>query len=121
MRIRVPIAAIGALLLTVAAGDPNLVVREAPAWNVLLQRGWTLALPDHLGPRFAYGAAKLGGQITLDGIRAVQRVPDLRVEHSPVAMAGYSGGGMATAWAAALAATYAPICTSQARPWAACP
>ncbi|MFE2996580.1 lipase family protein [Nocardia sp. NPDC059246] len=88
--------------------DPNLVVREAPAWNVLLQRGWTLALPDHLGPRFAYGAAKLGGQITLDGIRAVQRVPDLRVEHSPVAMAGYSGGGMATAWAAALAATYAP-------------
>ncbi|GAA2463133.1 hypothetical protein GCM10010198_04150 [Nocardia seriolae] len=50
--------------------DPNLTVREAPAWNVLLQRGWTVALPDHLGPRFAYGAAKLGGQITLDGIRA---------------------------------------------------
>ncbi|APB00732.1 Triacylglycerol lipase [Nocardia seriolae] len=88
--------------------DPNLTVREAPAWNVLLQRGWTVALPDHLGPRFAYGAAKLGGQITLDGIRAAQHVSDLKVERSPVAMAGYSGGGMATAWAAALAATYAP-------------
>ncbi|MEC3954693.1 lipase family protein [Nocardia sp. CDC153] len=88
--------------------DPNLMVREAPAWNVLLQRGWSMALPDHLGPRFAYGAAKLGGQITLDGIRAVQHVADLKVEHSPVAMAGYSGGGMATAWAAALAPTYAP-------------
>ncbi|MGW4535626.1 lipase family protein [Nocardia sp. NPDC004340] len=88
--------------------DPNLMIREAPAWNTVLKRGWTVALPDHLGPRFAYGAAKLGGQITLDGLRAIQRVPDLRVEHSPLAMAGYSGGGMATAWAAALAASYAP-------------
>ncbi|WP_330182515.1 lipase family protein [Nocardia sp. NBC_01503] len=88
--------------------DPNLMVREAPAWNVVLKRGWSLALPDHLGPHFAYGAAKLGGQITLDGIRAAQRVSELKVQHSPVAMAGYSGGGMATAWAAALAPTYAP-------------
>ncbi|MBB5917282.1 hypothetical protein BJY24_006194 [Nocardia transvalensis] len=93
---------------TLYTDDPNLMVREAPAYNVVLQRGWTIALPDHLGPEFAYGAAKLGGQITLDGIRAAQQVKQLRVEHSPVAMAGYSGGGMATAWAAALAPTYAP-------------
>ncbi|MGX1807381.1 lipase family protein [Nocardia sp. NPDC055321] len=91
--------------------DQNLVVREAPAWNLLLQRGWSIALPDHLGPRSAYGAAKLGGQITLDGIRAVQQVPELRVQHSPVGLIGYSGGGMATAWAAALASTYAPELT----------
>lgn len=89
-------------------GDPNLVVREAPGWNVLLQRGWSVALPDHLGPNFAYGAAKLGGQITLDGIRAVKQVAELEVQQSPVAMVGYSGGGMATAWAAALAPEYAP-------------
>ncbi|MVU76327.1 lipase [Nocardia sp. ET3-3] len=88
--------------------DPNLMIREAPAWNFMLQRGWSVALPDHLGPRVAYGAARLGGQITLDGIRAVQRVPELNLEHSPVGLAGYSGGGMATAWAAAMAATYAP-------------
>lgn len=88
--------------------DPNIIIREAPALNVALQRGWTIALPDHLGPTSAYGAAKLGGQITLDGIRAAQRVQTLRVEHSPIAMAGYSGGGMATAWAAALAPAYAP-------------
>ncbi|MBF6175703.1 lipase family protein [Nocardia blacklockiae] len=93
---------------TLYTTDPNLMVREAPAYNVVLQRGWTIALPDHLGPQFAYGAAKLGGQITLDGIRAVQRVKQLRLEHSPVTMAGYSGGGMATAWAAALAPKYAP-------------
>jgi hypothetical protein len=35
-------------------------------------------------------------------------VPELRVASSPVGIAGYSGGGMATAWAAALAPTYAP-------------
>lgn len=88
--------------------DPNLAVREAPVLNVALRRGWSVALPDHLGPQFAYGAARLGGQITLDGIRAAQRVDELGLAQSPVVMAGYSGGGMATAWAAALAPTYAP-------------
>lgn len=88
--------------------DPDLMVREAIAWNVALRRGWTMVLPDHLGPNFAYGAAKLGGQVTLDGIRAVRAVEQLRVRESRVALAGYSGGGMATAWAAALQPTYAP-------------
>ena len=87
---------------------PTSSSREAPILNVALQRGWTIALPDHLGPNSAYGAARLGGQITLDGIRAVQRVPELRSGASPVGIAGYSGGGMATAWAAALAPSYAP-------------
>ncbi len=93
---------------TLYTKDPDLMVREAPAYNVVLQRGWSIAMPDHLGPQFAYGAARLGGQITLDGIRAVQHTAGMNLEHSPVAMAGYSGGGMATAWAAALAPSYAP-------------
>ncbi|MGW5229222.1 lipase family protein [Nocardia niigatensis] len=88
--------------------DPNLQVREAVALNVALRRGWSVALPDHLGPNFSYGAARLGGMITLDGIRAVKRLPELAVANSRVAMAGYSGGGMATAWAAALQPSYAP-------------
>ncbi len=87
--------------------DPNLAIREAPGLNLALQRGWTVAIPDHLGPRSAYGAAKLGGQITLDGIRAVKQFRPAGVRHSRVGMAGYSGGGMATAWAAALQPTYA--------------
>lgn len=87
--------------------DPTLQVREAAALNAVLARGWSVALPDHLGPTFAYGAARLGGQITLDGIRAA-RAADLGLHNSRVAMAGYSGGGMATAWAAALAPRYAP-------------
>ena len=88
--------------------DPDLAIREAPALNVALQQGWTVAIPDHLGPDSAYGAVRLGAQLTLDGIRAVQRLPQLGLADSPVALAGYSGGGMTTAMAAALASTYAP-------------
>ncbi|GAC69050.1 lipase family protein [Gordonia soli] len=88
--------------------DPNLAIREAPALNVVLQQGWTIAIPDHLGPRSAYGAAKLGGKVTLDGIRAAQKFAPAGVRKSKVGLAGYSGGGMAAAWAAALAPKYAP-------------
>ncbi|MFC9440890.1 lipase family protein [Nocardia sp. NPDC057030] len=90
------------------ANDTNFIVPFAPALNIALLRGWSVALPDHLGPNSAYGAAKLGGKITLDGVRAAQRLSRLGLGKSPVALAGYSGGGMATAWAAALAPKYAP-------------
>ena len=83
-------------------------LQEAPALNLLLARGWAVAVPDHLGPTSAYGAAQLGGRLVLDGIRAVERFPPAALGASPVGMAGYSGGGMATGWAAALAPTYAP-------------
>ncbi|MGW5382468.1 lipase family protein [Nocardia sp. NPDC003963] len=79
-----------------------------PVLSMLLQQGWSVALPDHLGPQFALGAGRLGGQITLDGVRAVKQVPDLAVADSPAVLAGYSGGGLATAWAAALQPSYAP-------------
>lgn len=88
--------------------DPKLAIREAPGLNVAIDKGRSVAIPDHLSPPRAYGAAKLGGQITLDGIRAAQRFDALGLGASPVGMAGYSGGGMATAMAAAIAPTYAP-------------
>ncbi|MEV6324985.1 lipase family protein [Nocardia sp. NPDC051787] len=88
-------------------GDRNVTV-TMPILNAVLAQGWTVALPDHLGPYFAFGAARLGGQIVLDGIRAVKQLSALGVQHSPAALAGYSGGGLATAWAAALQPSYAP-------------
>lgn len=81
---------------------------EGPALNLLLARGWAVTVPDHLGPTSAYGAAQLGGRLVLDGIRAVKRFPPAGLAGSPVGLAGYSGGGMATGWAAAMAPTYAP-------------
>ncbi len=86
----------------------NMELQESPGMMLGLERGWAVSVPDHLGPTGAYGAAKLGGMITLDSVRAVQRVAELGLDESPVALAGYSGGGMASAWAAALAPTYAP-------------
>ncbi len=68
--------------------DPNLMIREAPGLNVALQKGRSVAIPDHLGPTSAYGAARLGGQITLDGIRAAQNHTALELKGSPVGMAG---------------------------------
>ncbi|WP_413767727.1 lipase family protein [Rhodococcus pyridinivorans] len=90
------------------APNPLRGIRESPGLLIAIHRGWSLAVPDHLGPNSAYGAAKVGGQITLDGIRAAQRYAPLELADSPVGIAGYSGGGMATAMAAALAPTYAP-------------
>ncbi|MFD3510149.1 lipase family protein [Nocardia sp. NPDC058666] len=73
-----------------------------------LGRGWAVALPDYLGPNVAYGAAKLSGMVTLDSVRALQRATELGLGQSQIALAGYSGGGLATAWAAAMQPTYAP-------------
>nr|WP_232330538.1 lipase family protein [Nocardia fusca] len=87
--------------------DLNLSV-IMPALGTMLARGWSVALPDHLGPHFALGAGRLGGQITLDSVRAVKQVPELAVADSPAILAGYSGGGLATAWAAVLQPSYAP-------------
>lgn len=86
----------------------SLTASQRPMLNGLLQQGWVLAIPDHLGPRSSYGAATLGGRISLDGIKAVQNFPAAKVAKSKVGLIGYSGGGMATAWATALAPTYAP-------------
>ncbi|MGW8651551.1 lipase family protein, partial [Nocardia salmonicida] len=86
----------------------NGELQDAPGAMLPLARGWAISVPDYLGPTVAYGAAKLSGMVTLDSVRAVQKVAELGVGSSPVAIAGYSGGGMATAWAGALQPTYAP-------------
>ncbi|MFI6367283.1 lipase family protein [Nocardia sp. NPDC050630] len=91
---------------TLYSGDLNLGATVSML-NAVLQRGWSISLPDHLGPQFALGAGRLGGQIVLDSIRAVKRQPEFAVQHSPVALAGYSGGGLATGWAAVLQPSYA--------------
>jgi len=86
----------------------NGELQDAVGAMLPIGRGWAISLPDYLGPNVAYGAAKLSGMVTLDSVQAVQRATELGLADSQVALAGYSGGGMATAWAAALQPTYAP-------------
>ncbi|MGO4614452.1 lipase family protein [Nocardia sp. 2YAB30] len=81
---------------------------DAAGMMLPIRRGWAVSVPDYLGPTSAYSAARLSGMMTLDSVRAVRKVAELGLADSPVALAGYSGGGLATAWAAAMQPTYAP-------------
>ncbi|MGW5311709.1 lipase family protein [Nocardia thailandica] len=77
-----------------------------------LARGWVLSIPDHEGALGAWGAPREPGHRTLDGVRAAMAFAPLGLStDSPVGLWGYSGGGLATAWAAELAPTYAPELT----------
>ena len=75
----------------------------------LLTQGWTMVFPDYEGPYSAYGAGRLAGQATLDAIRAALAFEPLGLSaDTPIGMWGYSGGALATAWAASLHPSYAP-------------
>lgn len=86
----------------------NGELQDAVGAMLPIGRGWAISVPDYLGPNVAYAAGRLSGMVTLDSIRAVQRVAELGLSDSPVAVAGYSGGGLATGWAAAMHPAYAP-------------
>jgi triacylglycerol lipase len=78
-----------------------------PVGPTLLSRGYALVISDYEGPRMAYAHGPTEGRAVLDGIRAALRLPAANLS-GPVALLGYSGGGIATVWAAQLAPTYAP-------------
>jgi pimeloyl-ACP methyl ester carboxylesterase len=75
-----------------------------------LQRGWAVVVTDYEGPQNAFGAARMAGHAVLDGIRAAEALPGTGLDgtKTPVGMWGYSGGGLATSWAAELQPGYAP-------------
>lgn len=77
--------------------------------NAALAEGWAVSVPDHEGPDGIWGAPYEPGYCILDGIRAALNYELLGLSPSaPVALWGYSGGGLASAWAAELCADYAP-------------
>ncbi|WP_324193013.1 lipase family protein [Nocardia transvalensis] len=77
--------------------------------QLLLNRNYAVIVPDHEGPREAYAAGVMGGHAVLDAARAAVHlgVSELTPE-SPVVLSGYSGGAIATGWAAQIAPDYAP-------------
>lgn len=82
---------------------------EYPLIACALNNGWAVLVPDHEGPRGSWIAPREPGHYILDGIRAAQNFQPADVDASaPIAMWGYSGGGLATGWAAELAGDYAP-------------
>ena len=74
-----------------------------------LAQGWAVSVPDHEGLSGRWGAPYEPGYRILDGIRASLVCARLGLSASgPVGLWGYSGGGLATAWAAEMSAEYAP-------------
>jgi len=83
---------------------PNV---EAAVFGPFIADGYTVIVPDTEGQRADFAAGPEYGMNTLDSIRAAfgsSTIP----RDATVAMLGYSGGAIATEWAAELAPSYAP-------------
>ncbi|KAI1738441.1 secretory lipase-domain-containing protein [Xylaria scruposa] len=75
-----------------------------------LSRGWYANVPDFEGPIASFGAGPQAGHAVLDSIRAVLSSDTLHAKSHDAryAMWGYSGGSIASTFAAELQASYAP-------------
>ncbi|AWB83578.1 lipase family protein [Corynebacterium liangguodongii] len=82
---------------------------ETPTIVQMLAGGYTVAVTDIEGQDANFFDGPTYGRLTLDGIRAAERTPETGLSpDAPVGLIGYSGGSIASVWAAQLAPTYAP-------------
>jgi Secretory lipase len=86
------------------------VETEEPTIAGALGNGWAVAVPDYEGLQSQFGAGTQAGHAVLDGVRAALSFgpAGLSGAATPVGLWGYSGGGLASAWAAELQPGYAP-------------
>jgi hypothetical protein len=74
-----------------------------------LAEGWVVSVPDHEGPHGMWGTPLEPGYRVLDGLRATLNFERFGLaSDSKVGLWGYSGGGLASAWAAEVHDAYAP-------------
>ena len=82
---------------------------ESAALSALLLQGYNLVIPDTEGQSADFAAGPEYGTNTLDSIRAATNSTATGLNSdTKFGLMGYSGGAIATDWAAALAPTYAP-------------
>lgn len=92
-------------VLGLAMPQLELVFMEAA-----LEKGWVVTVPDHLGRKSAFLANNLSGHATLDNLRAALASTDFTniSKNATITIWGYSGGSLASGFAAELQPTYAP-------------
>ncbi|WP_169815441.1 lipase family protein [Nocardia yamanashiensis] len=75
-----------------------------------ISQGYAINVPDYEGLYGHLAVAKEPGYMILDSIRAAEAFQPLGLDgaNTPVALWGYSGGGMGSGWAAEMQPTYAP-------------
>ncbi|KAJ5923212.1 hypothetical protein N7454_008457 [Penicillium verhagenii] len=78
--------------------------------QVYLLLGYIIVSPDYEGPDAAFGPGRLAGMGVLDSMRAVSNFDALGLSSAKpmIVGTGYSGGAIATGWAASLQPSYAP-------------
>jgi hypothetical protein len=82
---------------------------ELAVFGPFVVDGYTVIVPDTEGQRADFAAGPEYGMNTLDSIRAAFQSSAVGLpSDAKVAMLGYSGGAIATEWAAELAPAYAP-------------
>jgi hypothetical protein len=92
--------------LTLGGVVPNV---ELAVFGPFIAEGYTVIVPDTEGQRADFAAGPEYGMNTLDSIRAAFNSSTVELPgDAAVALLGYSGGAIATEWAAELAPTYAP-------------
>ncbi|AGZ53683.1 lipase family protein [Mycobacterium kansasii] len=92
-----------------AKGLGSLTQLELLLITAAVAEGWAVSVPDHEGVRGLWGAPYEPGYRVLDGIRAALNSERLGLSPSaPIGLWGYSGGGLASAWAAEMSGDYAP-------------
>ncbi|HWI44364.1 MAG TPA: lipase family protein [Nocardioides sp.] len=92
-------------------GGPTNSTWQAEQYFIqqLLLQQYTVVVSDFEGPKPAFATGPIYGYETLDGIRAAFNSAEAGLAPtSKVGMIGYSGGAIATEWAAELAPSYAP-------------
>lgn len=89
---------------------PIVTSAEFLLMEAALDRGWVVIVPDHEGPHGSFAANNLAGHAILDGIRVALNSTSVTgiKKNANVALWGYSGGSITTAFAAELHPTYAP-------------
>lgn len=113
----------GRALVAYQPAEDSLSVNCAPSYDIrrgqeqelsqaltpLMQKGAAVVVPDYEGPDSQWVAGIQSGHAVLDAVRASQRfAPAGLGAKTKVGIWGYSGGGLATSWAAELQPSYAP-------------
>jgi hypothetical protein len=82
---------------------------ETILFGKYVKQGYTVIISDTEGQKADFAAGPEYGYNTLDAIRATFNSPAIGLSgNAQVVLMGYSGGAIATEWAAELAPTYAP-------------
>ncbi|MFE3544271.1 lipase family protein [Nocardia sp. NPDC059177] len=98
------------LLDTAKQSGRSTVPSEAALVATALSKGWAVSVPDPGGVDDHFLTPRLMGYTVLDGIRAAENFAPLGLPGAATKVAGwgYSGGGVATSWAAEVQPRYAP-------------